>query len=56
MSFQTAVQKKEAKLSSFLQFENEIASYCALELNKTYVLTVLEHSDLQNDVIACAVL
>ena len=26
MSFQTAVQKNEAKLSSFVQFENEMAS------------------------------
>ena len=25
--FQTAVQKNEAKLSSFAQFENEMASY-----------------------------
>ena len=33
-SFQTAVQKNEAKLSSFVQFENEIASYRALWLNK----------------------
>ena len=30
LSFQTAVQKDEAKLSSFVQFENEMASYCAL--------------------------
>ena len=29
LSFQTAVQK-EAKLSSFVQFENEMASYRAL--------------------------
>ena len=28
--FPTAVQKMEAKLSSFVQFENEMASYCAL--------------------------
>ena len=27
LSFQTAVQKNEAKLSSFVQFENEMASY-----------------------------
>ena len=33
LSFQTAVQKNEAKLSSFVQFENEMASYRAL-LNK----------------------
>ena len=30
LSFQTAVQKNEAKLSSFVQFENEMASYRAL--------------------------
>ena len=29
LSFQTAVQKNEAKLSSFVQFENEIVSYRA---------------------------
>ena len=26
LSFQTAIQKNEAKLSSFAQFENELAS------------------------------
>ena len=30
LSFQTAIQKNEAKLSSFVQFENEMASYSAL--------------------------
>ena len=30
LSFQNAVQKKEAKLSSSVQFENEMASYRAL--------------------------
>ena len=30
LSFQTALQKNEAKLSSFVQFENEMASYRAL--------------------------
>ena len=30
LSFQTAVQKNEATLSSFVQFENEMASYRAL--------------------------
>ena len=30
LSFQTAVQKNEAKLSFFVQFENEMASYNAL--------------------------
>ena len=34
LSFQTAVQKNEAKLSSFVLFENEMASYRALLLNK----------------------
>ena len=30
LSFQTAVQKKEAKLSSFVLFEDEMASYHVL--------------------------
>ena len=30
LSFQTAIQKNEAKLSSFVQFGNEMASYRAL--------------------------
>ena len=30
LRYQTAVQKNEAKLSSFVQFENEMASYRAL--------------------------
>ena len=30
LSFQTAVWKKEAELSSFVQFENEMVSYHAL--------------------------
>ena len=30
LSFQTAMQKNEEKLSSFVQFKKEIASYCAL--------------------------
>ena len=30
LSFQTAVLKNEAKLRSFMQFENEMASYRAL--------------------------
>ena len=30
LSFQTAIQKNEAKLSSFVQFENEMVSYRAL--------------------------
>ena len=30
LSFQTAVQKNEVKLSSFVQSENEMASYHAL--------------------------
>ena len=37
LSFQTVVQKNEAKLKT------------------SYVLTVLEHSDIQSDVIACTV-
>ena len=46
LSFQTAIQKNEAKLSSFVQFEQSTT---------TYVLTVLEHSYVQSDVIACTV-
>ena len=34
LSFQTAVQRNEAKLSSFVQFENEMASHRALRLNQ----------------------
>ena len=30
LNFKTAVQKNEAKLSSFVEFENEMASYRAL--------------------------
>ena len=30
LGFQTAVQKNEAKLNSFVKFENKIASYRAL--------------------------
>ena len=30
LSFQTAIPKNKAKLSSFVQFENEIVSYRAL--------------------------
>ena len=58
LSFQTAVQKNEAKLSSFVQFGNEMALYRALTEQSTtsYVLTVLEHSHIQSDVIAYTVL
>ena len=34
LTFQYAVQKNETKLSFFVQFENEMASYLALLLNK----------------------
>ena len=30
LSFHTAVQKNEAKLSSFVKFENEMVSCCTL--------------------------
>ena len=30
LTFQTAVEKNEAKLSSFVQFGNERGSYCSL--------------------------
>ena len=46
LSFQTAVQKWEAKLSYFVQFENEMVSSCCITKQSTtsYVVTVLEHS------------
>ena len=50
LSFQTAVLKNEAMLSSSVHFENEMVSYRALLLNKTqlfHVLIVLEHSHIQ---------
>ena len=58
LSFQTAVQKNEAKLSSSVQFEKEMVSCCALKLRKAQrpTLTVLEHSHIQSDVMACIVL
>ena len=34
LSFQTAILKNEAKLGSFVQFENEMTSYRALFVNK----------------------
>ena len=34
LSFQAAIQKNEAKRSSFVQFESEMASYRALYVNK----------------------
>ena len=39
LSFQTAVEKNKAKLSSFVQFENEMVSYRALLLNKAQLPT-----------------
>ena len=58
LTFQTAVQKNEAKLSSFVQFENEMASPCFTTEQCTtfYVLTVLEPSHIQSGVIAGTVL
>ena len=55
---QTAVQKNEAKLSSFVQFENEMTSYRVLQLNKAQLpmLCFLEHSHIQSDVVACTAL
>ena len=45
------------KLSLFVRFENEMASYYAFYLNKTKfpVLKVLEPSNIQKDVISCTV-
>ena len=59
LSLQTAIQKNEAKLSSFVQFEKEngvISCSITEQCTIFYVLTVLEHSQIQNDVIACTVL
>ena len=46
LSFQTAVQKNEARLSSFVLFENSGVILCSITEQSTtsYVLTVLEHS------------
>ena len=56
LSFQTAVQKNDLKLSSFVQFESEIPCSITEQSTTSYVLTVLEHSHIQNDVTACTVL
>ena len=57
LRFQTATQKNEAKLSSFVHFENEMASYIpcstAEQSTTSYVQTVSEPSHIQSDVIAC---
>ena len=58
LSFQTALQKNEAKLSSFVQFETKwrhIVSITEQSIT-SYVLTVFEHSHIHCDVIACTVL
>ena len=34
LSYQAAIQKNEMKLSSFVEFENKMVTYCALKLNK----------------------
>ena len=51
LSFQTAVQKNETKLSSFVQFGKEMVSIT----EQSTVSHVLEHH-IQSDVIACIVL
>ena len=59
LSFQIEIQKNEAKLSSFAQFENEMASYhCSITEHSTtfYVLTVLEHCQKLNDVMRCSLI
>ena len=48
LGFQTAIQKNKAKLSLFVQITEQSTT--------SYVLTVLEHSHIQSDVIACTVL
>ena len=59
LSFQTDVQKNEAKLSSFCAvWKRNGAISCSITEQSTtsYVSTVLEHSHIQSDVIACTVL
>ena len=56
LSLQTVVQKNEAKLSSFVQFENEIPCPITEQSTTSYVLAVLEHSYIQSDIISCTVL
>ena len=58
LSFQTAKQKNEVKLSSFVLFENEMLYNCSITEQGTTsdVLTVLEHSHIQDDVISCTIL
>ena len=59
LSFQTAIQKNEGKLSSFVQFDkrNGVIQCSITEQSTTFhVLTVLEHSQKQNGVIAYSVL
>ena len=60
LSFQTAVQKNETKLRSFVEFDfkrNGVIPCSITEQSTTsYVLTVLEHSHVQSDVIGCTVL
>ena len=47
LSIQTAIQKNEAKLSSFVQFENEMASYTCTKLCHNMHCSLIMHS-LQN--------
>ena len=49
LSFQTTVQKKEAKLSSFVQFENEMASYRALSHSHLQSYRVTSYCALFSD-------
>ena len=59
LSFQTAVQKNEVKLSSFVQFRkrNSVIPCSITEQSTTfYELTVLERSHIQSEVTECTVL
>ena len=59
LRLQTAVQKNEAKLSSFMQFENKMAlipCFITEQSITSYVLTVLEHNHILSDVIECTML
>ena len=59
LSFQTAVQKNEAKLSPFVQLEKGkcvIPCFITEQSTVSYVLAVLKQNHIQSDVIAYTVL
>ena len=58
LSYRTAVHKNEAKLNFLCSLKTKLRHTCSVTEQSTtsYVLTVLEHSYIQRDVIACTVL